>query len=165
MLKHLALAALVLAAACYRIEPTASEGPSFGFDEFGYNDVANIFVGPADGVDRVLDGKVWGDPDYAQDLLVMKWNAAWENCNENRSPATCTGAWLANEWNGQAPGGSGEVWHYKIIWVGACGAGGTAPPDGGYCIWNEYAVVLSQGTAGEHFWDAHAQPNGLGLKP
>ena len=27
-----------------------------GFDEFGYNYKARIFVGPADGIDRVLDG-------------------------------------------------------------------------------------------------------------
>lgn len=29
-----------------------------GFDEFGYNYGARVFAGKADGVDRVLDGKV-----------------------------------------------------------------------------------------------------------
>lgn len=136
------------------------------FDEFGYNDVANIFNGAADGVDRALDGKVWGDPTYANDHLVMKWNRAWETCNANRTPANCTGAWINNEWNGQVEGGSGESWHYKIVWVGSCGAAGTPRPDGSYCIWNEYAVLMSQGSVdGTHFWDAHAKPNGLGLAP
>lgn len=43
-----------------------------GFDEFGYNYQARVFVGKADGVDRILDGKVWGDSTYANDWLVMK---------------------------------------------------------------------------------------------
>jgi hypothetical protein len=38
-----------------------------GFDMFGYNYQARIFVGKADGVDRVLDGTFWGDPMYAND--------------------------------------------------------------------------------------------------
>ena len=54
-----------------------------GFDQFGYNHTARVFSGPADGVDRVLDGKVWGDTTYANDHLVMKWNAAWDACNDN----------------------------------------------------------------------------------
>lgn len=135
-----------------------------GFDEFGYNEIAGIFNGAADGVDRVLDGKVWGDPTYAADHLVMKWNHTWENCNANRSPENCAGAWTNNEWNGQVEGGSGETWIYKIVWNGACGTDGTPLPSGGYCIWGEYAVLMSQGTVdGQHFWDAHASPNGLGL--
>jgi hypothetical protein len=140
-----------------------SENTASGFDEYGYNEIAGIFNGAADGVDRVLDGKVWGDPTYANDHLVMKWNRAWENCNANRTPENCAGAWTNNEWNGQVDGGSGESWIYKIKWVGACGASGTPMPDGGYCIWNEYQVVLSHGSVdGTHFWDAHAKPAGYG---
>ena len=45
-----------------------------GFDQFGYNYQAMVFVGPADGIDKVLDGKVWGDSTYANDRLVMKWS-------------------------------------------------------------------------------------------
>lgn len=73
-----------------------------GFDEFGYNDRARIFVGPADGVDRDLDGTVWGDSTYANDRLVMKWNQAWDACNEagNDDEEACAGAWVTNEWNG-----------------------------------------------------------------
>jgi len=47
-----------------------------GFDKFGYNYPARIFVGAADGVDRVLDGAFLGDPTYANDHLVMKWSKA-----------------------------------------------------------------------------------------
>jgi hypothetical protein len=88
-----------------------------GFDEFGYNYQARVFVGKADGVDRVLDGAVWGDPTYANDHLVMKWSKAWDDARFHGAPWT-PDAWEDNEWNGAVPGGSGEVWHYKIIWVG-----------------------------------------------
>lgn len=135
---------------------------SMGFDVFGYNDVANLFVGAADGTDRILDGTVWGDATYASDHLAMKWNKAWETCNANRSAENCAGAWLMNEWNGQVTGGSGETWHYKFKWVGSCGAYGAPLADGGYCIWGEYEVVFSHGTANGHFWDAHAKPAGFG---
>ncbi|GMV10681.1 MAG: hypothetical protein AMXMBFR55_24150 [Gemmatimonadota bacterium] len=130
--------------------------PSAGFDALGYNDVAGIFNGIADGVDKVLDGTYLGDPTYANDRLVMKWNKAWPDGD---------GAWIMNEWNGQVPGGSGEVWHYKIVRTPApCGAYGTPLPDGGYCIWNHYEVILSQGTVDNgHFWDAHANPTGFGV--
>lgn len=30
------------------------------FDQFGYNYRARTFVGSADGVDRIIDGLVWG---------------------------------------------------------------------------------------------------------
>src|SRR3990167_4732886 len=85
-----------------------------GFDQYGYNDTARIFSGPADGVDRVLDGKVWGDPTYANDHLVMKWNKAWDLCNANGydNPDYCLGAWTTNEWNGMNLDGSQSNWHY-----------------------------------------------------
>ena len=133
-----------------------------GFDEFGYNYKAKIFVGNADGVDKTLDGKVWGDPTYANDHLVMKWSKAWDDARFNGKPWT-TDAWEDNEWNGMCDGCSGEVWHYKIKWIGACGADGTALPDGGYCIWGQFEVIMDQGTSdGEHIWYAKAIPAGYG---
>ena len=136
-----------------------------GFDQYGYNYQANIFVGDADGVDRVLDGAVWGDATYANDHLVMKWSDAWDDARFNGAPWS-PDAWENNEWNGAAPGGSGEVWHYKIVWVGACGANGTPLPDGSYCIWGQFAVIMDQGitTAAdvEHVWLTHANPAGYG---
>jgi len=137
---------------------------SAGFDEFGYNDQARVFVGPADGVDGSLDGTVWGDPTYANDQLVMKWNAEWDRGNaEGWTGPNGYDAWINNEWNGMIPDGSGETWHYNIKWVGACGADGTPTANGGYCIWGQFEMLLSHGTSGgEHFWDAHALPTGYG---
>lgn len=88
-----------------------------GFDQFGYNYQARVFQGKADGVDRVLDGKVWGDPTYAKDNLVMKWSKGWDDARFHGASWTCD-AWEDNEWNGMVPGGSQTTEHYKIIWVG-----------------------------------------------
>jgi hypothetical protein len=140
-----------------------------GFNEFGYNYCARIFNGPADGVDKVLDGLVWGDPTYGADHLVMKWNAAWDACNYLGTAAACDGAWTDNEWNGNIAGGSGAVWHYKIQWIGPC-VDGAPTGDGGYCIWGQYEVLMDQGIDPNldptlfpgHQWFAHAIPNGYG---
>ncbi|MGQ9595705.1 MAG: hypothetical protein ACUVXH_14430, partial [Anaerolineae bacterium] len=112
-MKRLLVALVTAAAVLAMLTPTASAG----FDEFGYNYGARLFVGPADGVDRILDGKFWGDPTYANDRLVMKWSKAWDNARFHGAPWGPE-AWITNEWNGRVPGGSGEGWHYKIIWVG-----------------------------------------------
>lgn len=144
---------------------------SRGFNQNGYNYCARIFDGAADGVDKVLDGKVWGDPTYAADHLIMKWNDAWDACNAAYKvgdsavdiQAACAGAWTDNEWNGKVKGGSGAVWHSKIKWIGSCTEGATFP-DGGYCLWNEYEVVMDQGLdpriGAGHIWFAHAIPTG-----
>jgi len=151
--------AIAVALAFLLVAPVAAGG---GFDQFGYNYTAHIFVGKADGVDRVLDGKLWGDPTYANDHLVMKWSKAWDDARFHGAPWTPE-AWENNEWNGKVPGGSGEVWHYKIQWVGSCGVDGTPLPDGGYCIWGQFEVIMDHGTiANEHFWLAHANPTGYG---
>lgn len=166
-----ALIALVVIAGCTdSVTPTSPiaakvGGAAFGFDEFGYNDIARIFNGPADGVDRALDGTVWGDPTYANDHLVMKWNREWDRGNDEGWSNPPYRAWTNNEWNGQVPGGSGESWIYKVAWVGLCGDEGTPLPGGGYCIWGQFAVIFSHGTAGAHFWDAHARPAGYGAYP
>lgn len=138
------------------------------FDQFGYNDKARIFIGVADGVDRSLDGAVWGDPTYARDHLVMKWNAAWDACNDHGydDPSYCAGAWLDNEWNGAMPGGSGSVWHYKIVWVGSAGELGPYWQPGGYSVWGNYEVLMDQGMdftlTPVHTWLARSAPNGYG---
>ena len=136
-----------------------------GFDEFGYNDVAGVFVGPTDGVDGILDGLVWGDPTYANDHLVMKWNRAWDNCNENgyNNPEFCAGAWTTNEYNGMNPDGSQSVWHYKMIWVGSDGEASPYWQDGGYSIWGNYEVIQDFGfDPSGHYRLANVHP-GLGL--
>lgn len=134
-----------------------------GFNEFGYNDKARVFNGPADGVDRVLDGAVWGDPTYANDHLVMKWNAEWDRGNAEGWSNPPYAAWENNEWNGAVPGGSGEVWHYKIKWDKGCADSGVPSADGGYCIWGQFEVLMDQGTMdGVHEWYAHAVATGYG---
>jgi len=133
-----------------------------GFDEFGYNYNARIFVGPADGVDRSLDGKVWGDPTYANDRLVMKWSKAWDDARFNGAEWSPE-AWCSNEWNGMVPGGSQEIWHYKIIWVGPELEDSPYWREGGYAVWGQFEVILSQGVVdGEHIWETHTTPSGYG---
>lgn len=138
---------------------------SGGFDEFGYNYNARIFVGKADGVDRVFDGKVWGDPTYANDRLVMKWSKAWDNARFHGEPWTAD-AWVNNEWNGKVPNGSGEVWHYKTIWVGPELEKSPYWREGGYAIWGQFEVIMDHGTLPEsgHEWFAKALPCGYGAK-
>jgi hypothetical protein len=133
-----------------------------GFDEFGYNYNARIFVGPADGVDRNLDGTFWGDPDYANDRLNMKWSKAWDTARFQGGEWTAD-AWCTNHWNGKVNGGSGEMWHYKIIWVGPELQASALWREGGYPIWGQFEVIFSQGSVGSvHFWETHANPTGLG---
>lgn len=134
-----------------------------GFDEFGYNYKARVFSGKADGVDKSLDGAVWGDPTYANDHLVMKWNAEWDRGNaEGWTDPNGYDAWENNEWNGAVPNGSGEVWHYKIKWVGSELENSDLWVDGGYAIWGQFEVIMDQGmTKGEgHEWVTHAIPTG-----
>lgn len=134
-----------------------------GFNQFGYNYQARIFSGAADGVDKNLDGEVWGDPTYANDHLVMKWNAQWNNCNAHgyNDPAYCLGAWVNNEWNGNVPGGSGVTEIYKIIWVGSGGENSPYWVPGGYSVWGNYEVIMDQGVIdNSHVWYARGIPNG-----
>jgi hypothetical protein len=167
----ISVAILIVFAACNNPVYEATESVSEqvvaktaagGFDEFGYNYQARLFNGPADGVDRILDGKVWGDPLYAKDRLVMKWSKAWDDAKFNGAPWG-PDAWEDNEWNGKVPGGSGETWHYKIIWVGPELENSQYWREGGYAIWGQFEVIFSHGTIGnQHFWDAHANPAGYG---
>lgn len=139
-----------------------------GFNEYGYNYKARIFSGPADGVDKKLDGKIWGRWEaYAKDHLVMKWNAAWDACNTNgnNNPKYCAGAWNTNEWNGNVPGGSGETEHFKSIWVGSLGINSPYWIPGGKLIWDNYEAIFDRGMDADHSkWVyAFASPSGLGF--
>lgn len=141
-----------------------------GFDQFGYNRTARIFNGTGS---SWCQGKIgWSAAvcdaymgAYAQDKLVMKWNAEWDRGNATGwSDPDGYGAYEDNEWNGKCGGCSGEVWHYKTVWSASCKATNT-PPEGGYCIWGQFAVVMDQGTIpGEgHVWLTKAVPNGYGV--
>jgi hypothetical protein len=138
-----------------------------GFDQYGYNDTARVFNGTlqqwcaAKGI-SADDCLAYGNP---ADKVVMKWNAAWDACNDTGLAADCAGAWTDNEWNGNVAGGSGWVWHYKIVWIGPCSPDGTLLPDGGYCIWGSYEVLMDQGSSAGHIWGTRAVPNGYGAHP
>lgn len=134
-----------------------------GFDDYGYNYQANIFVGDADGVDRNEDGTIWGDSTYANDHLVMKWSKGWDNARFH-GEAWGHDAWLNNQWNGKAPGGSGETWHNEVDYSQVC-ANGEEPTDGGECIWGIFEETMSHGTIdNEHIWVEHATPAGSGTE-
>lgn len=151
-MKRWGVLAVLAAIALLVLPATALAGNGTGFDEFGYNYQARLFSGPADGVDRVLDGKVWGDPTYANDHLVMKWSKAWDNARFHGGAWT-TDAWETNEWNGNVPGGSGETDHVKIVWVG---------PGGN--IWGSFNIIFEQGNYGSgHEWLYHSTPSGFGV--
>lgn len=133
-----------------------------GFDEFGYNYDARIFVGKADGIDRKLDGKIGDDPTYANDFLKMKWSEAWHKARFEGGNWTCS-AWIDNRWNGKVRGGSGETWMYRIVWVGPELEKSPCWREGGYPVWRQFQVIMSHGTVGnKHIWDARAIPAGYG---
>ncbi len=144
-----------------------------GFDQYGYNNSARIFNGSLSGWCNKLynntDNCV-GSPyeTWANDHLTMKWNAAWDACNKagNLGSIACTGAWIDNEWNGMVPNGSGEVWHYKIVWNDICYHNAPILSDGGVCLWGPYEQLMSQGMdSGVHYWENKAIPNGYGVMP
>jgi len=158
-MRRLMMPGLVILSALLMSVPAATAG---GFDEFGYNYKARIFVGKADGVDRNLDGTVWGDPTYTNDHLVMKWSKGWDDARFHGADWG-PDAWVDNEWNGMVPGGSGEVWHYKIIWVGRELENSPYWREGGYPIWGQFEVIFSQGVVGgEHMWEVLVAPSGYG---
>lgn len=166
-----ALAVMLISVLVAPVAALAAKPANTGFDEFGYNYKARVFVGPADGVDRILDGKVWGDPTYANDHLVMKWSKGWDDARFGPDGIRSNGdelpwgpdAWETNEWNGMVPGGSEEIWHYKIIWVGPDLEGSQYWREDGYAVWDQFEVIMSQGvTDGEHIWETQATPNGFG---
>jgi hypothetical protein len=149
---------------------TGNQDNTHGFDEYGYNRTARIFNGTglswcqAKGMTEAQCEGTLGDT--VHDRLVMKWNAEWDRGNDEGWSNPPYNAWENNQWNGKVSNGSGDVWHYKIVWVGSCGVDGTLLENGGYCIWGQFAVIMDQGTSGTgHEWSAHAIPNGYGSYP
>lgn len=160
--------AVVLAALAVSLAVPTAAGAQGGFDQYGYNDTARVFVGT--GSNWCLAGGQAADclGIYSADQLVMKWNAAWDACNVagNDDASACLGAWVDNEWNGKVDGGSGQVWHYKIIWVGSAGESSPYWLAGGYSVWGNYEVIMDQGidpnVGPGHWWFARATPDGYG---
>lgn len=137
-----------------------------GFDQYGYNDTARVFngTGASWSLAKGLPADYLGI--YANDKLVMKWNAEWDRGNSENWAYPPYNAWTDNEWNGKAPGGSGENWHYKIVWVGDYAANPALIPDGANGIWGQFAVIMDQGqdpnVGPGHLWFAHGNPTGYG---
>lgn len=145
----------------------------------GYNYKARIFVGT--GYQYCEQKYGWNTAIcdaylgvYANDKIVMKWSEAWQMSefgpdgirgNGDELPWT-SDAWENNEWNGKIPGGSGSVWHYKIVWDEGCATSGIPSRDGGYCLWGQFEVLMDQGIDPNigpgHIWFAHAIPTGYG---
>ncbi len=157
----------------------AAKGPS------GYNWKAKVFVGtgmqycqqrysPTITKDA-CEAKIGEDAD---DHLVMKWSRAWHMAifgpdNIRGGPDILSwsdavdqygSAWVNNQWNGMFPGGSGESYHSRIVWVGTpCDDTNPNWRDGGYCIWGQMEVIHKQGKdSSEHWWAAHGIPSGYG---
>ncbi len=141
-----------------------------GFNQYGYNYTARIFSGTylswceQQGLTDTACYS-WLDP-YTNDKLVMKWNSEWDRGNAEGWTNPPYAAWEDNEENGMVAGGSGAVWHYKIVWVGPCGADYTPLENGGYCLWGQFEVIMDQGTqSAVHTWFAHGMPTGYGVYP
>jgi len=137
-----------------------------GFDESGYNRTAHIFNGTYGDwcIEKVgdIDSCMATYGDWWDDKLIMKWNAEWDRGNDDGWTDDDYDARLSNLGNGRLPGGSGEIYHAKIVWVGPC-TGGANLPDGSYCIWGEFAVIMEKSHLdGENTWLAHGIPAGYG---
>ena len=164
----LALAVLVAALAMFALAGTASAAGG-GFDQYGYNDTARIFNGTGSSWCLAGGSSAGCMGAYSNDKLVMKWTADWDRGNaENWANPPYTGAWTDNEWNGKGKGGSGSVWHYKIVWVGAELENSQYWRPGGYAVWGQFEVLMDQGVDPSygpgHIWFAKATPNGYGSK-
>lgn len=151
--------------------PAFADKPSdVGFDDAGYNNQANLFNGTGWSwcMDKVGD-VTWCESylgPYANDNIIMKWNDEWNRGNAENWAYPPYKAWESNEWNGMFEGGSGSVWHYKIVWDQGCASTGTPSKAGGYCIWGQFEVIMDQGVDPNygpgHWWFAHGLPNGYG---
>lgn len=138
-----------------------------GFDQSGYNDRANLFNGTV--MQWCMDktnnqsycNSVYGF--WGNDKLMMKWNDEWNRGNDENWANPPYKAWLSNLYNGRVPNGSGEVWHYKIVWVGDYTQNPNLVPEGGYGVWGQFAVIMDQGVNDTgHVWYTLAKPAGYG---
>ncbi|MCL5735708.1 MAG: hypothetical protein M1274_09020 [Actinobacteria bacterium] len=156
--------ALVLALAI-TVPALAKQPPDKGFDEFGYNQTASVFVGTGQswglgkGLTQAYIDSYLGD--YQFDKLVMNWNAEWNRGNEEGWANPPYDAWCTNQWIGTY---TGENEHYKIIWVGTDLEDSPYWVEGGYAVWGQFEVIFDryQYADGSSEWFAHAAPAGLG---
>jgi hypothetical protein len=135
-----------------------------GFDANGYNRCAHIFNGTFAGY-CAARGQA---PDCAGTTggtkLVMKWNEGWDLGNAEGWSKPPYYATLDNEIKGAYPDGTPFSEHFKTRWDAGCTtSGGTASSNGGTCIWNQFEVLMDQGTEdGSHIWWVKMTPAGFG---
>lgn len=154
------------------ITDSAGNPVTVGFDQFGYNYQAHLFVGTYDSVDRNLDGTYWGSTgDYVDDKLSMKWSDDWlanRDCDGNEKldrgsavPYGTSQGWLTNQVVGDYDSdGNGTqdaryTYFVKIVWVGPGGS-----------LWGEYEIiqeVYNDPVADFHGLQSKAGAPGFGL--
>ena len=143
--------------------PAYAQGPAghgAGFDQFGYNYKANIFIGILDGADRNLDGAYWGDTTQADWFLEMKWSRGWDDARFHG------GEWTKDAWlNNHLKSPDGQYFEeYIVVWTGESHPDGWVYPDGGVAIWGTFKVTLALGNS-PYLWPpggAKAIPVGPG---
>lgn len=154
------------------ITDSAGNPVQVGFDQYGYNYQAHLFVGTYDSSDRNLDGTYWGDTaDYVDDSLIMKWSDDWlanRDCDGNgkldrgsAAPYGTSQGWLTNQNEGDydSDGNGSQDAHYtyfvKIVWTGP-----------GSPLWGQYTViqeVYNDPAGGSHGLQSKVGAPGFGL--
>lgn len=130
------------------ITDSAGNPITVGFDKYGYNYQAHEYNGTYDGLDRVLDGKYYGQTGpWVEDSISMKWSNAWlanVDCNGDHKLdrglgtdgyATDTSeGWLTNHVHGKYVDSSGAVQSYEdFVKIGYTGPGSP--------LWGSYTVL------------------------
>lgn len=140
-----------------------------GYDKYGYNYQAHMFVGTYDSSDRNLDGTYWGEEgDFVNDKLMMKWSDDWlanVDCNDdgkldrglvNGVSDGVSKGWLTNHWIGDYVDDNGVTQHFTdFVKIGYTVTGD---------LWGAYTVlqeVHNDPAAGNHGVMIYLDP-GLG---
>ena len=133
-----------------------------GFDQYGYNRCAHLFNGTFGGYCAARGAvPTCGGVDPSSSL-VMKWNEEWDRGNADGWNKPPYAAYLDNEARGTYLDGTSWSEHFKTRWDAGCAATGVST-NGGSCIWNQFEILMDQGTeGGEHVWWTKLTPAGYG---
>jgi len=143
-----------------------------GYDKFGYNYQAHIFVGTYDSSDRVLDGLYQGSGNaIADDKLIMQWSDDWisnRDCDGDgkldRGIAGVSRGWLTNHVTGDFDSDpldlnfSEDAKYTKFVKIVYVGPGGT--------LWGQYKILqdIYNGPAGLGSYRYKIGAPGFGLR-
>ena len=114
-----------------------------GFDEYGYNYTAHMFIGwdqNAAKPDPVYEG-TWGEA--GEWWLVMKWNDAWlSKTGERPEEYYGSGAWLTNHYLSWYLGSDSQIHQFEIFGkIVAQDYEGHADEIGAEAIWGKFMLV------------------------